>query len=348
MVPTNGPARPTRRWRWPSSSASCSARPARPTSRGSVRRPATSAMVAAGLKVAQQLDTEAAATTTGNAATTTSAATGRRRPPRPPTAGATTTTATTGADLLGRLVLAAGPRPRPRARGADRVSPTPVPTSCPWPSSAPSWWWSVRSRGGAPAPTAGPDVTVPIDPRAGRRRALTPPGRAAFEWAVLFAAVALVFPLSGLVGVGFAHRARRRGYARWPGAVAAAVWCGALGAILQGASPSRAGAMTAVEQTSPPTAPLPRTSPEPAGAPPIRRPWRATQRECLVRRQQGARAGLALDGAGRGDGADRAVRMRQVDLPADPEPDARADPRSPSCRARWRSTGSTSTVRRCG
>jgi len=65
-------------------------------------------------------------------------------------------------------------------------------------------------------------------------RALTPPGRASFEWAVLFAAIALVFPLSALLGVGFAERARRRGYARWPGAMAIALWCGILGAILRG------------------------------------------------------------------------------------------------------------------
>ncbi|MGP8059516.1 MAG: hypothetical protein ACLP9C_07770 [Acidimicrobiales bacterium] len=77
-------------------------------------------------------------------------------------------------------------------------------------------------------------MTTPAAP--GRRfpDALTPPGRASFEWAVLFAALALVFPLSALVGLGFAERARRRGYGRWPAATAIAVWCGILGAVLRG------------------------------------------------------------------------------------------------------------------
>lgn len=76
-------------------------------------------------------------------------------------------------------------------------------------------------------------MTAPSVPEH-RTSALTPPGRASFEWAVLFAALALVLPLSALVGLGFAERARRRGYARWPGAMAMAVWCGILGAVLRG------------------------------------------------------------------------------------------------------------------
>ncbi len=45
----------------------------------------------------------------------------------------------------------------------------------------------------------------------------------------------------------------------------------------------------------------------------------------LVRRPQGARPGLADHGARHGHRADRAVRLRQVNVPADPEPDARDD-----------------------
>ena len=56
--------------------------------------------------------------------------------------------------------------------------------------------------------------------------------------------------------------------------------------------------------------------------------------QCVVRRTEGARAGLADHGAGQGHGADRAVGMREVDLPAHPQPDARADPRCRACRAR--------------
>jgi hypothetical protein len=63
---------------------------------------------------------------------------------------------------------------------------------------------------------------------------LTAPGRSSFDWAVLFAAVALVLPVSGLVGVVFAERSRRKGYARWKSAMAIAVWCAVLGVILRG------------------------------------------------------------------------------------------------------------------
>ncbi len=63
---------------------------------------------------------------------------------------------------------------------------------------------------------------------------LTASGRSSFDWAVLFAAVALVFPVSGLVGVVFAERSRRKGYRRWKSALAIAIWCTVLGLILRG------------------------------------------------------------------------------------------------------------------
>jgi hypothetical protein len=63
---------------------------------------------------------------------------------------------------------------------------------------------------------------------------LNMPGRSSFDWAVFFAALALIFPLSGLIGVVFADRSRRKGYARWKSALAVAVWCMFLGAVLRG------------------------------------------------------------------------------------------------------------------
>ena len=63
---------------------------------------------------------------------------------------------------------------------------------------------------------------------------LTAPGRSSFDWAVLFAAVALVFPVSGLVGVYFADRSRRKGYRRWRSALAIAIWCAFVGVLLRG------------------------------------------------------------------------------------------------------------------
>lgn len=63
---------------------------------------------------------------------------------------------------------------------------------------------------------------------------LTTPGRSSFDWAVFFAAAALIFPVSGLIGVVFADRSRRKGYARWKSALAVAVWCMFLGAVLRG------------------------------------------------------------------------------------------------------------------
>ena len=43
----------------------------------------------------------------------------------------------------------------------------------------------------------------------------------------------------------------------------------------------------------------------------------------VVRVEQGARAGVVVDAGGDGDGVDRSVGLREVDVPADPEPDAR-------------------------
>jgi hypothetical protein len=63
---------------------------------------------------------------------------------------------------------------------------------------------------------------------------LTTPGRSSFDWAVLFAAAALVIPLSGLVGLVFADRSRRKGYGRWKAALAAVIWCTFLGVVFRG------------------------------------------------------------------------------------------------------------------
>ena len=49
--------------------------------------------------------------------------------------------------------------------------------------------------------------------------------------------------------------------------------------------------------------------------------------ERVVREAQGARAVQPAHGVAPGDRADRAVGLRQVDVPADPQPDARGDPR---------------------
>ncbi len=54
---------------------------------------------------------------------------------------------------------------------------------------------------------------------------------------------------------------------------------------------------------------------------------------------------VAAHGAGQGDRADRPVRLRQVDVPAHPQPDARAGPGRCSWPARCCSTGTTSTTR---
>ncbi len=63
---------------------------------------------------------------------------------------------------------------------------------------------------------------------------LTAPGRASFDWAVLCAAVALVFPVSGVVGVVCADQSRRKGYARWRSATIVSIWCAFVGIVLRG------------------------------------------------------------------------------------------------------------------
>ncbi len=63
---------------------------------------------------------------------------------------------------------------------------------------------------------------------------LTAPGRSSFDWALLFAAVAIIVPVSGLVGVFFADRSRRKGYRRWKSAFAVSLWCLVLGIMLRG------------------------------------------------------------------------------------------------------------------
>ena len=63
---------------------------------------------------------------------------------------------------------------------------------------------------------------------------LTSPGRSSFDWAVFFAAAALIVPLSGLVGLLFADRSRRKGYGRWKAALASVIWCMFLGVVFRG------------------------------------------------------------------------------------------------------------------
>ncbi len=63
---------------------------------------------------------------------------------------------------------------------------------------------------------------------------LTVPGRSSFDWAVLFAALALAFPVSAVVGVLFADRSRRKGYGRWRSALAVSIWCAFVGIVLRG------------------------------------------------------------------------------------------------------------------
>jgi hypothetical protein len=65
-------------------------------------------------------------------------------------------------------------------------------------------------------------------------RDLTVPGRSSFDWAIFFATVALVFPVSGLVAAFFADRSRRRGYGRWKSAMAVSLWCIFVGILLRG------------------------------------------------------------------------------------------------------------------
>ena len=65
-------------------------------------------------------------------------------------------------------------------------------------------------------------------------RDLNAPGRSSFDWAVFFATVALIFPVSGLIGVVFAERSRRKGYQRWKSAMAVSIWCVFVGILLRG------------------------------------------------------------------------------------------------------------------
>jgi len=59
------------------------------------------------------------------------------------------------------------------------------------------------------------------------------PGRGAFEWSVMFSAIALLFPIAAVAALGFAARARRLGASRWGVAVACALWCALLGALFR-------------------------------------------------------------------------------------------------------------------
>jgi hypothetical protein len=58
-------------------------------------------------------------------------------------------------------------------------------------------------------------------------------GKASFEWAILFATIALLFPVSGLVGICFADHSRRRGYPRWPAGLGISAWCAMLGLFIR-------------------------------------------------------------------------------------------------------------------
>jgi hypothetical protein len=77
---------------------------------------------------------------------------------------------------------------------------------------------------------------VPASPTRGRRTFadLTAPGRSSFDWAILFAALALAIPISGLIGVVFADRSRRQGYGRWKAAMAVSLWCVIVGLMVRG------------------------------------------------------------------------------------------------------------------
>jgi len=94
----------------------------------------------------------------------------------------------------------------------------------------------LRRGGEAAAPTAKGEAVSTPGPLAGRRvfGDLTAPGRASFDWAVLFATAALIFPVSGLVGAVFADRSRRQGYGRWKSALLINIWCVLLGIALRG------------------------------------------------------------------------------------------------------------------
>jgi hypothetical protein len=59
------------------------------------------------------------------------------------------------------------------------------------------------------------------------------PGRLALEAAVLLSAITILVPVVVAGAVPCALLARRAGNGRWPAALAAAVWCGLLGAGLR-------------------------------------------------------------------------------------------------------------------
>lgn len=77
---------------------------------------------------------------------------------------------------------------------------------------------------------------TPMTPTRHRRSFadLTAPGRASFDLAVFCAALALAFPVAGLVGVFFADRSRRKGYGRWKSAMVVSLWCVFLGIMVRG------------------------------------------------------------------------------------------------------------------
>ena len=61
------------------------------------------------------------------------------------------------------------------------------------------------------------------------------PGRGWLELAVVLAAVALRFPLSGLAAAAASICAGRRGNGRWVAALVMSVWCSVFGSYLFGA-----------------------------------------------------------------------------------------------------------------
>ena len=65
------------------------------------------------------------------------------------------------------------------------------------------------------------------------RLALGWPGRPMYECSVGLSAVALLFPAASILAAAMALWARSRGAGRWRAALAAAAWCGLLGAVLR-------------------------------------------------------------------------------------------------------------------
>lgn len=77
---------------------------------------------------------------------------------------------------------------------------------------------------------------TPMSPTRHRRTFadLTAPGRASFDLAIFFAALALAVPIAGLVGAFCADRSRRKGYERWKSAMVVSLWCIFLGIMVRG------------------------------------------------------------------------------------------------------------------